>query len=184
MEIFPRDVLQMQHSWVCAIYCKEDYGGTGLGRLDASIIFEALSTGCVSTTAYISIHKNVEIVFLDSVCAWMIDTFGTKELREKHLPSLASMERFASYCLTEPGSGSDAASISTSAVRKGDKYILNGTKAFISGGGESDVYLVMCRTGDSGPKGISCLLVENGSPGLSFGAKERRLVGTVNLHAP
>ncbi|KAF6022473.1 ACAD8 [Bugula neritina] len=166
-EIFPRDVLQnAAQLGFGAIYCKEDYGGTGLGRLDASIIFEALSTGCVSTTAYISIHN---------MCAWMIDTFGTKELREKHLPSLASMERFASYCLTEPGSGSDAASISTSAVRKGDKYILNGSKAFISGGGESDVYLVMCRTGDSGPKGISCVLVENGSPGLSFGAKEKKV---------
>ncbi|KAF6022464.1 ACAD8 [Bugula neritina] len=177
LEIFPRDVLQnAAQLGFGAIYCKEDYGGTGLGRLDASIIFEALSTGCVSTTAYISIHKNVEIVFLNSVCAWMIDTFGTKELREKHLPSMASMERFASYCLTEPGSGSDAASISTSAVRKGDKYIiLNGTKVFISGGGESDVYLVMCRTGDSGPKGISCVLVENETPGLSFGAKEKKV---------
>ncbi|KAJ7314702.1 Isobutyryl-CoA dehydrogenase, mitochondrial [Desmophyllum pertusum] len=124
-----------------AIYTKEDYGGSGLSRLEASVIFEALSTGCVSTTAYLSIHNMV---------AWMIDEFGSEELREKYVPALASMEKFGSYCLTEPGSGSDAASLSTSAKRDGDYYILNGSKAFISGGGDTDVYIVMVRTGQEG----------------------------------
>uniref|UniRef100_A0A8P4K8I6 short-chain 2-methylacyl-CoA dehydrogenase n=1 Tax=Dicentrarchus labrax TaxID=13489 RepID=A0A8P4K8I6_DICLA len=148
------------------IYVQPDVGGSGLSRLDTSVIFEALSTGCVSTTAYISIHN---------MCAWMIDTFGNTEQREKFCPDLCSMEKFASYCLTEPGSGSDAASLLTTAQLKGDHYILNGSKAFISGGGDTDVYVVMCRTGGKGPKGISCLVVEKETPGLSFGKKEKKV---------
>ncbi|XP_074793004.1 isobutyryl-CoA dehydrogenase, mitochondrial isoform X3 [Natator depressus] len=112
---------------------------------------------------------------MKSMCAWMIDTFGNEEQRHKFCPSLCSMEKLASYCLTEPGSGSDAASLITSAKRKGDTYVLNGSKAFISGGGDTDVYVVMCRTGGSGPKGISCLVLEKGTPGLSFGKKERKV---------
>ncbi|KAA8594065.1 hypothetical protein FQN60_004899 [Etheostoma spectabile] len=148
------------------IYVQPDVGGSGLSRLDTSVIFEALSTGCVSTTAYISIHN---------MCAWMIDTFGNTEQREKFCPQLCSMEKFASYCLTEPGSGSDAASLLTTAQLRGDHYILNGSKAFISGGGDTDVYVVMCRTGGKGAKGISCLVVEKGTPGLSFGKKEKKM---------
>ncbi|KAG7279036.1 hypothetical protein CRUP_031672, partial [Coryphaenoides rupestris] len=151
---------------------KPDVGGSGLSRLDTSVIFEALSTGCVSTTAYISIHN---------MCAWMIDTFGNAEQRERFCPDLCSMEKFASYCLTEPGSGSDAASLSTTAQLKGDHYVLNGSKAFISGGGDTDVYVVMCRTGGKGPKGISCLVVEKGTPGLSFGKKELKPTRAVIL---
>nr|XP_004558176.1 isobutyryl-CoA dehydrogenase, mitochondrial [Maylandia zebra] len=166
-EIFPvetmRKVAQLGFG---GIYVQPDVGGSGLSRLDTSIIFEALSTGCVSTTAYISIHN---------MCAWMIDSYGNKEQREKFCPDLCSMEKFASYCLTEPGSGSDAASLLTSAQRKGDHYVLNGSKAFISGGGDTDVYVVMCRTGGKGPKGISCLVVEKGTPGLSFGKKEKKV---------
>jgi len=149
-----------------AIYCDPEYGGSGLTRLEAAIIFEALSEGCVSTTAYISIHNMV---------CWMIDNFGSEEQRAKYVPLLSTMEKFGSYCLTEPGSGSDAASLSTSARLDGDHYIVNGTKAFISGGGDTDVYLVMCRTGGPGPKGISCLLVEKGTPGLHFGKKEVKM---------
>ncbi|XP_007894198.1 isobutyryl-CoA dehydrogenase, mitochondrial [Callorhinchus milii] len=148
------------------IYVQPDVGGSGLSRLDTSIIFEALSTGCVSTTAYISIHN---------MCVWMIDTFGSQEQRQQHCPVLCNMERFASYCLTEPGSGSDAASLLTTAKLEGDHYILNGSKAFISGGGDTDLYVVMCRTGDKGPKGISCLLVERGTSGMSFGKKEKKI---------
>ncbi|KAJ3193052.1 Isobutyryl-CoA dehydrogenase, mitochondrial [Irineochytrium annulatum] len=149
-----------------AIYCKPDHGGTGLGRIEASVIFEALSTGCVSTTAYISIHN---------MCAWMIDTFGSKELREKFIPRMATMELLSSYCLTEPGAGSDAASLATTAKLEGDHYVLNGSKAFISGAGSSDLYVVMVRTGGPGPKGISCLLVEKDTPGLSFGKNELKV---------
>ena len=149
-----------------AIYCDVEHGGSGLTRLDASLIFEALSEGCVSTTAYISIHNMV---------CWMIDFYGNDEQRAKYVPILSTMEKFGSYCLTEPGSGSDAASLSTTAKLDGDNYIVNGTKAFISGGGDTDVYLVMCRTGGPGPKGISCLLVEKGTPGLSFGKKEVKM---------
>ncbi|XP_074833226.1 isobutyryl-CoA dehydrogenase, mitochondrial isoform X4 [Carettochelys insculpta] len=112
---------------------------------------------------------------MKSMCAWMIDTFGNEEQRHKFCPSLCSMEKLASYCLTEPGSGSDASSLITSAKRKGNIYILNGSKAFISGGGDTDVYVVMCRTGGAGPKGISCLVLEKGTPGLSFGKKERKV---------
>ncbi|KAI5620808.1 isobutyryl-CoA dehydrogenase, mitochondrial [Silurus asotus] len=166
-EIFPVETMRKAAQLgFGGIYVQPDVGGSGLSRLDTSIIFEALSTGCASTTAYISIHN---------MCAWMIDKFGNNEQREKYCPDLCSMEKFASYCLTEPGSGSDAASLLTSAKLQGDHYILNGSKAFISGGGDTDVYVVMCRTGGKGPKGISCLVVEKGTPGLSFGKKEKKV---------
>uniref|UniRef100_A0A098LZB6 Isobutyryl-CoA dehydrogenase, mitochondrial n=1 Tax=Hypsiglena sp. JMG-2014 TaxID=1550645 RepID=A0A098LZB6_9SAUR len=166
-EIFPVETLRKAAQLgFGGIYVKPDVGGSGLSRLDTSVIFEALSTGCVSTTAYMSIHN---------MCAWMIDIFGNEEQRLKFCPSLCSMEKFASYCLTEPGSGSDAASLLTSAKKHGDVYILNGSKAFISGGGDADLYVVMCRTGGSGPKGISCLVLEKGTPGLSFGKKEKKV---------
>ncbi|XP_048369187.1 isobutyryl-CoA dehydrogenase, mitochondrial isoform X1 [Sphaerodactylus townsendi] len=166
-EIFPVETMRKASQLgFGGIYVQPDVGGSGLSRLDTSIIFEALSTGCVSTTAYMSIQN---------MCAWMIDTFGSQEQRHKYCPSLCSMEKLASYCLTEPGSGSDAASLLTTAKRKGDAYVLNGSKAFISGGGDADVYVVMCRTGGSGPKGISCMVVEKGTPGLSFGKKEKKM---------
>ena len=149
-----------------AIYVGEEFGGSGLGRVDAALIFEELAAACPSTAAYLSIHNMV---------AWMIDRFGNAEQRARLLPRLTNMDHLASYCLTEPGSGSDAAALATRAVRDGDDYVLNGTKAFISGGGASDLYAAMVRTGGEGPHGISCLLVENGSPGLSFGKKERKL---------
>ena len=148
------------------IYVRDDVGGSGLTRLDAALIFEELAQGCTSTAAYISIHNMV---------AWMIDTYGSDEARKRFLPKLCSMEHFASYCLTEPDSGSDAASLTTKARRDGDTYVLDGAKAFISGGGMSDVYLVMARTGEGGPRGISCIAVENGTPGLTFGAQEKKL---------
>ncbi|MBX9828074.1 MAG: acyl-CoA dehydrogenase family protein [Xanthobacteraceae bacterium] len=148
------------------VYVKDDVGGSALTRLDATIIFEELAQGCTSTAAYISIHN---------MAAWMIDAFGGETQRRKFLPKLCTMEHFASYCLTEPDSGSDAASLKTKAVRDGDHYVLNGSKAFISGGGVSDVYVCMVRTGGAGPKGISCIAVEKGTPGLSFGAQEKKL---------
>ena len=148
------------------IYVRDDVGGSALTRLDAAIIFEELAQGCTSTAAYISIHN---------MAAWMIDTYGGDDLRRRFLPKLCTMEHFASYCLTEPDAGSDAASLATRAERDGDHYVINGSKAFISGGGRSDVYVVMVRTGAAGPKGISCLVVENGTPGLSFGAQEKKL---------
>ena len=148
------------------MYTSETHGGAGLSRLDAAIIFEELATGCTSTAAYLSIHNMV---------AWMIDAFGSAEQRARWLPGLISMERFASYCLTEPGAGSDAASLATSARRQGDHYLLNGSKAFISGAGASDLYACMVRTGGEEPKGISCVLVERGSEGLSFGKQEKKL---------
>jgi alkylation response protein AidB-like acyl-CoA dehydrogenase len=162
----PRDVLkELAGLGMAAIYVKDDYG-SGLTRLDAALIFEALSYGCPSVAAFLSIHN---------MCAWMIDSFGSVELRATWLPKLASWQAVASYCLTEPGAGSDAAALRTSAARGNEGYALNGTKAFISGGGYSDVYVVMCRTGDAGPKGISAILVEAGTPGLSFGAQERKM---------
>jgi alkylation response protein AidB-like acyl-CoA dehydrogenase len=148
------------------IYIGEAHGGAGLSRLDAAIIFEELAAGCTSTAAYLSIHNMV---------AWMIDAFGTDEQRARWLPDLTSMERFASYCLTEPGAGSDAASLATRAQQRGDRYVLNGSKAFISGAGASDLYACMVRTGGEGPKGISCVVVEQGSPGLGFGKQEKKL---------
>jgi len=148
------------------IYVREDVGGSALTRLDAALIFEALSEGCTSTAAFMSIHN---------MASWMIDRFGNEEQRQKWLPKLTPMELIASYCLTEPSSGSDAASLKTKAVRDGDHYVLNGSKAFISGAGTSDIYVCMVRTGEAGPKGVSCLVVEKGTPGLSFGAPERKM---------
>ena len=148
------------------IYVGDDVGGSNLTRLDAALIFEGLARGCASTAAYISIHN---------MASWMIDRFGGDAQRRRFLPRLASMEHFASYCLTEPGAGSDAASLKTSARLEGDRYVLNGTKAFISGGGVADVYVCMVRTGGPGPDGISCIAVERDTPGLSFGAQEKKL---------
>jgi alkylation response protein AidB-like acyl-CoA dehydrogenase len=166
-EEFPVEALRRAASLGFAgIYVKDQFGGSGLARLDAALIFEELATACVSTAAYLSIHN---------MAAWMIDRFGDEAQRARFLPKLMTMEHFASYCLTEPNSGSDAAALQTSARRDGDDYVLNGTKAFISGGGTSDLYVAMVRTGDAGPKGISCLVVEKGAKGLSFGKKERKL---------
>jgi alkylation response protein AidB-like acyl-CoA dehydrogenase len=148
------------------IYVGDEFGGSGLSRVDATIIFEELAAACVSTAAFLSVHN---------MAAWMIDRFGTREQRARFLPLLTMMAHFASYCLTEPGSGSDAAALATRAVRDGDDYVLNGTKAFISGASVSDLYLTMVRTGGAGPKGISCLVVEKGAQGLSFGKKEKKL---------
>ena len=164
---FPVDTLRRAGELgLGGIYVSEDVGGSGLSRRDAVAIFEELAKGDPAIAAYISIHNMV---------AWMIDAYGEGELRERLLPDLCSMAKFASYCLTEPDSGSDAASLKTRAVRENDHYVLDGNKAFISGGGRSDVYIVMARTGEGGPRGISCFLVENGTPGLSFGAKEKKL---------
>lgn len=166
-EIFPVDVLRRAASLgFGALYTSPDHGGTGLSRLDASVVFEALSHGCVSTTAYLTIHNMV---------CWMVDKFGTESQRSHWVPLMASMEKLGSYCLTEPGAGSDAASLVTTARREGGKFILNGSKAFISGAGDTDVYLVMVRTGGKGSKGITCLLIEKGMKGLSFGKKEKKM---------
>lgn len=166
-KIFPVDTLRAAASLGFAgIYTREDVGGSGLSRLDAAIIFEQLSRGCVSTAAFLSIHNMV---------SWMIDTWGDEAQRQRWLPDMTRMARIGSYCLTEPGSGSDAASLRTKAVRDGDHYVLNGSKAFISGGGVSDIYIVMARTGGPGPKGISAIVVEKDTPGLSFGAQERKM---------
>jgi alkylation response protein AidB-like acyl-CoA dehydrogenase len=166
-EIFPVDALRGAAALGFAgIYVRDDVGGSGLSRLDAALIFEELAQGCPSTAAYISIHNMV---------AWMIDRFGSADGRKRFLPKLCSMQHFASYCLTEPDAGSDAASLKTRARRDGDFYILDGAKAFISGGGKSDIYAVMARTGDNSPRGISCIVVEKDTPGLSFGAQEKKL---------
>ena len=164
---FPVDV--MRHAaemGFCGIYTGEEHGGMALGRVEAALIFEELSRGDVSTAAFISIHN---------MATWMIDKFGSDDLRARYVPSLVSMERIASYCLTEPGSGSDAAALRTTAKRDGDHWVLNGSKAFISGAGTSDVYVVMARTGGEGPKGISTFVVEKDAPGLSFGAQEKKM---------
>jgi alkylation response protein AidB-like acyl-CoA dehydrogenase len=166
-EVFPVDALRKAAALgFGAIYVREDVGGSALTRLDAAIIFEELAQGCVSTAAYISIHN---------MAAWMIDRYGEEGQRRRFLPKLCTMEHFASYCLTEPDAGSDAASLATRARRDGTQYVLDGSKAFTSGGGVSDIYVVMVRTGGPGPKGISCLVVEKGTPGLSFGAPEKKL---------
>lgn len=165
--IFPEDTLRKAAELGFAgIYVKDDVGGSGLGRLDAALIIEELANACPSTAAYLSIHN---------MAAWMIDRFGTDEQRQMWLPKLCTMEHFASYCLTEPGAGSDAASLKTKAERDGDFYVLNGSKAFISGGGRSDIYVVMVRTGGEGPKGISTLVIPKGTPGLSFGKQEEKM---------
>ncbi|RRQ52670.1 acyl-CoA dehydrogenase family protein [Sphingorhabdus wooponensis] len=149
-----------------AIYVSQESGGTGLGRLEAALIMEAMAYGCPTTSAFISIHN---------MAAWMIDCFGSAELKARYLPDLVSMHKIASYCLTEPGSGSDAAALKTSARRDGDHYVLNGTKQFISGAGYNDVYVVMVRTGEEKTKGVTCLVVDKDTPGLSFGAPEKKL---------
>jgi alkylation response protein AidB-like acyl-CoA dehydrogenase len=149
-----------------AIYVAEESGGIGLGRLEAALIMEAMAYGCPATSAYISIHN---------MAAWMIDRFGGPDVKSRYLPKLVTMEQIASYCLTEPGSGSDAAALKTSARRDGDHYVLNGTKQFISGAGYNDIYVCMVRTGEEKSRGISCLVVEKDTPGLSFGAPEKKL---------
>jgi len=164
---FPKDVVRsVGKLGMGGIYVREDVGGSNLGRLDATLIFEALAYGCPSIGSFISIHN---------MCAWMVDTFGTDEQRQTWLPKMTSMELICSYCLTEPGSGSDAAALRTRAERDGNGWKLNGTKAFISGGETSDLYLTMVRTGEAGPKGVSAVLVENPSDGLSFGANEEKM---------
>jgi alkylation response protein AidB-like acyl-CoA dehydrogenase len=165
--LFPVEALRKAAALGFAgIYLREDVGGSGLARMDAALIFEELAAACPSTAAYISIHN---------MASWMIDRFGGETQRRRFLPKLAAMEHFASYCLTEPGAGSDAAALRTRAERDGEFYVVNGTKAFISGGGTSDIYVAMVRTGGEGPKGISCIAVENGTPGLAFGKKEKKL---------
>ncbi len=149
-----------------AIYVSEESGGIGLGRLEAALIMEAMAYGCPATSAFISIHN---------MAAWMIDCFGSAELKAKFLPDLVGMAKVASYCLTEPGSGSDAAALKATARLDGDHYVVNGTKQFISGAGVNDVYVTMVRTGQDGPRGISCLVLEKGMEGLSFGAPEKKL---------
>jgi alkylation response protein AidB-like acyl-CoA dehydrogenase len=164
---FPRDVVKAAAELgFAAIYVSEEFGGIGLGRLEAALIMEAMAYGCPSTSAFISIHN---------MASWMIDRFGAAEVKAKYLPSLVTCDRIASYCLTEPGAGSDAASLKTKAVRDGDHYIVSGSKAFISGGGENDLYVTMVRTGEDGPKGISCFAIEKDMPGVSFGAQEKKL---------
>ena len=164
---FPTDVLrEAAELGMAAIYCRDDVGGSGLRRLDAVRIFEQLSVADPTVAAFMSIHN---------MCAWMVDTFGTHEQRKTWVPRLASMEAIASYCLTEPGAGSDAAALRTKAVRDGDGYVIDGVKQFISGAGTSDVYIVMARTGGDGPRGISAFVVEKGTPGLSFGADEQKM---------
>jgi acyl-CoA dehydrogenase len=164
---FPRDVLSAAGEMgFGAIYVSEESGGIGLGRLEAALVIEAMAYGCPATSAYISIHN---------MTTWMVDRFGDEDVKARYLPALVGMESLASYCLTEPGSGSDAAALRTSARRDGDDYVVNGTKQFISGGGVNDVYLIMVRTGGEGPKGISCLLIDKDMPGVSFGAPEKKL---------
>jgi len=166
-EHFPVDVLREAAALgFASIYVKGDVGGSDMSRLDAAIIFEELSAGCTSTAAFLSIHN---------MASWMIDRFGGEEQRRRFLPKLTTMESIASYCLTEPGAGSDAASLKTRAVKDGDHYVINGSKAFISGAGVSDVYVCMVRTGEEGAKGVSCIVVEKGTNGLSFGKKERKM---------
>ncbi|NBR89542.1 MAG: acyl-CoA dehydrogenase [Rhodobacteraceae bacterium] len=148
------------------IYVSEEYGGSGLSRLDATLVFEALAMACPAVGSFLSIHN---------MCGGMIDKFASDEVKAKWLPVLCSMEKVFSYCLTEPGSGSDAAALRTRAEKTNEGYRMNGTKAFISGGGYSDVYVVMCRTGEDGPKGVSTLIVEDGTPGLSFGGLEDKM---------
>ena len=165
--IFPRDTIRAAAELgFGGIYVSEESGGIGLGRLEAALIMEAMAYGCPSTSAFISIHN---------MASWMIDRFGSKVVKDKYLPSMVPMERIGSYCLTEAGSGSDAAALKTRAARDGDHYVVTGSKQFISGGGENEIYVVMVRTGDEGPKGISCLVIEKDMPGVSFGALERKL---------
>src|ERR1700757_3687033 len=166
-EHFPVDVLrEAAELGMAAIYCRDDVGGSGLRRLDGVRIFEQLAIADPATAAFLSIHN---------MCAWMIDAFGTDEQRKEWIPRLASMDVIASYCLTEPGAGSDASALSTRAVKQGGDYVLDGVKQFISGAGVSDVYVVMARTGGEGPRGISAFIVEKNTPGLSFGGQEQKM---------
>jgi alkylation response protein AidB-like acyl-CoA dehydrogenase len=165
--IFPIDTIRAAAELgFGAIYVSEASGGIGLGRLEAALIMEAMAHGCPSTSAFISIHN---------MAAWMIDCYGNDTVKSRYLPDLVSMQKISSYCLTEPGAGSDAAALRTRAVRDGDHYVVSGAKAFISGGGVNDLYVTMVRTGEPGPRGISCLVIEKDMPGVSFGAQERKL---------
>ena len=165
--IFPRDTIRAAAELgFGGIYVSEASGGIGLGRLESALIMEAMAYGCPSTSAFISIHN---------MAAWMIDSFGAQPVKDKYLPSMVPMDQMGSYCLTEAGSGSDAAALKTRAVKDGSDYLVTGSKQFISGGGENDIYVTMVRTGEDGPKGISCLVVEKDMPGVSFGAQERKL---------
>lgn len=164
---FPVDVIkQTGELGMASIYVSEESGGSGLGRMDAALIFEALSTACPAVAAYISIHNMV---------AWVLDKFASDDQKERWLTPLTNFDKLSSYCLTEPGAGSDAAALATSARLDGDHYVLNGVKQFISGAGSSDSYLVMARTGDAGAKGISAFMIDKDTPGLSFGANEKKM---------
>ncbi|MEM6464430.1 MAG: acyl-CoA dehydrogenase family protein [Pseudomonadota bacterium] len=164
---FPRDVVQETAPLgLGGIYVRQDVGGSELGRLDAVVIFEALAKACPAFSSFVSIHN---------MAAWMIDEFGSDDLRQRFLPGLTSMEQIASYCLTEPGSGSDAVALKTKAVRDGDHYVVNGSKQFISGAGSNDIYVTMVRTGEEGSSGVSALVVPKETPGLSFGAPEVKM---------
>lgn len=164
---FPADVIrELAGLGMCGMFVGEEQGGADLSRLDGALVHEALSYGCPTIAAFVSIHN---------MCAWMIDRFGSKEQRARWLPELVNARCFASYCLTEPGSGSDAAALATRAEEEGDDFVLTGGKSFISGGGVSDLYIIMARTGEAGPRGISAILVEKGSQGLSFGAQEKKM---------
>ena len=165
--ICPRDTLRRAGELgFGAIYLPEEDGGIGLTRVEAALIMEAMAYGCPSTSAFVSIHN---------MATWMISRFGSADVKGRFLPRLVGMQEMASYCLTEPGSGSDAAALKTRAAREGDHYVLNGSKAFISGAGDNEVYVCMVRTGGEGHRGISCLVVEKDTPGVSFGAPERKL---------
>ncbi len=165
--VFPKDTIRAAAELgFAAIYVTEESGGIGLGRLEAALIMEAMAYGCPATSAFVSNHN---------MAAWMLDRFGSAAVKGKYLPKLVGMEWMASYCLTEPSSGSDAAALKTTAVRDGGDWVVNGTKQFISGAGVNDLYLTMVRTGEDGPKGISCLAIEKNMPGVSFGAPERKL---------
>jgi alkylation response protein AidB-like acyl-CoA dehydrogenase len=164
---FPRDVVEEAGALgFGGIYVSPQLGGSGLGRVEAALVMEAMAYGCPSTSAFVSIHN---------MAAWMIDRFGGEALRQRYLPAMTRCKLLGSYCLTEPGSGSDAAALKTRAVRDGDDYVVTGSKAFISGAGENDLYVTMVRTGDEGPKGISCLVIERDMAGVGFGAQERKL---------
>lgn len=165
--IFPRDTIkQAADLGFGGIYVSEESGGIGLGRLESALIMEAMAYGCPSTSAFISIHN---------MASWMIDTFGSQAVKDKYLPDLITMEKISSYCLTEAGAGSDAASLKTKAVRDDDHYVVNGSKQFISGGGENEIYVTMTRTSDDGAKGVTCLVIEKDMDGVSFGANEKKL---------
>jgi len=165
--IFPKDTIKASAQLgFGSIYVSEESGGIGLGRLEAALIMEAMAYGCPSTSAFISIHN---------MAAWMIDRFGTQVVKDKYLPDLVTMDKIASYCLTEPSSGSDAAALKTTARLDGDHYVLNGTKQFISGAGENEIYVAMVRTGQDGPKGVTCMVIEKDFAGVSFGANEKKL---------